>query len=87
MADSPIYRLSRHAVAKINDRKLPEEWIARALQTPLRVEKDSKNPALRHHLLPIVEFDNRVLRVVINPAEQPWVVITAYFDRGERGRR
>jgi hypothetical protein len=70
------YRLTAHAASVIAERQIPQEW----------VEADRYDPTLRHALAAIPENDGRVLRVVYNDTVRPWQVVTAYFDRKERGR-
>jgi hypothetical protein len=55
------------------------------LSAPERVEQHASDPALRHALARIPERDGRVLRVVYNASVNPPRVVTAYFDRRQRG--
>lgn len=48
--------------------------------------RDFTRPALRHALARIPERGNRVLRVVYNVDVNPPRVVTAYFDRRQRGK-
>lgn len=80
------YELSAHAVTVMVEREIPEAWVARVLSDPERTEPDASDPELRHALGRIPERDDRVLRVVYNETTRPWRVVTAYFDRGMRGR-
>ncbi len=82
----PSYRLTAHAASVIAERQIPQEWVARVLGQPMRREPDRYDPTLRHALAAIPENDGRVLRVVYNDNVRPWQVVTAYFDRKERGR-
>jgi len=86
MSAEPPYRLTDDAAHVIAERRILEEWVARALADPIRCEGDRHDRTLRHALAPIPENDGRVLRVVYNDAVRPWLVVTAYFDRKERGR-
>jgi len=79
------YRLTAHAASVIAERQIPQEWVARVLGQPMRLEADRYDPTLRHALAAIPENDGRVLRVVYNDTVRPWQVVTAYFDRKERG--
>ena len=78
------YTLSRHAQEMLARRAIRLEWLERALGDPMRTERDRMDPALEHRLAPIVEQGGRVLRVIVNPAIDPLVVVTVYFDRRER---
>jgi Domain of unknown function (DUF4258) len=87
------YTLTAHATRVITEREILLEWVARVLEwvarvldEPTRVEPDRHHPALRHALASIPEYDGRVLRVVYNETTKPWQVVTAYFDRKQRGR-
>ncbi len=84
-ADFP-YRLTAHAARVIAERDIVLEWVERALRTPARTETDRLDPALRHALAPIQERGDRILRVIYNPLREPWEIVTAYFDRTQRGK-
>lgn len=56
------------------------------LRAPQKVELDSKDPDLRHALLTITDYDNRVLRVIYNVKVTPNKVVSVYFDRKMRGK-
>ena len=79
--------LSAHAALVLAERGIPLVWIANVLVEPVRTEPDKADPALRHALAPISDYDGRVLRVVSNDTTWPWRIITAYFDRRERKGR
>jgi len=85
MPAEPSYRLTAHAVSVIAERQIRQEWVARVLGQPMRLEVDRHDPTLRHALQ---QFRKRwtVLRVIYNDSVRPWQVVTAYFDRKERGR-
>lgn len=85
LAEFP-FALTVHASRVISEREIPMAWIARVLAHPAKTEPDRDDPALRHALASISEHDDRVLRVVYNESTNPWVVITSYFDRAQRGR-
>ena len=53
---------------------------------PERIESDAYDPSLMHALASIEERDQRVLRVVYNASVDPVRVVTAYFDRRQRGK-
>ena len=80
------YTLSEHARKVIDERSIAVEWIDRCLSAPVRIEPDPADAALTHHLLPIVENDGRVLRVVYNHSAKPVHGVTAFFDRRLRGQ-
>lgn len=74
------FRLSDHAVKRIQRRKIKPEWIAAALEYPARTENDHENTNLIHALLPIPEKGFQVLRVIYNETTEPVTIVTAYFD-------
>ena len=80
------FALTAHATRVMAEREIPMAWVARVLAEPSRTEPDRSDPALRHALAPIAEHGGRVLRVVYNETTQPWIIVTAYFDRTQRGR-
>ena len=56
------------------------------MENPQLIETDPMDSELEHRLRKIDEFDNRVLRVIINPKNDPIRVITLFFDRGMRNK-
>jgi hypothetical protein len=83
---SHIFELTAHAATAIAKRRIEPEWVGRVLSGPERVEQHASDPALRHALARIPERGNRVLRVVYNVDVNPPRVVTAYFDRRQRGK-
>ncbi len=86
MIAGPSYVLTAHASKVIAERGIAQAWVERVLASPVRLESDRRDPTLRHALLSIPEHGGRVLRVIYNETVQPWEVVTAYFDRTQRGR-
>ena len=80
------YQLSQHATDSVAEREIPIEWIERVLTSPTRRMPDRRDAALEHLLGAIEEFDERVLRVVVNPTAVPVRVVTVYFDRTMKGK-
>lgn len=80
------FELTAHADAIIAEREIDAAWIERVLSSPERTETDRSDPALKHALARIAECDDRVLRVVYNASFNPPRVVTAYFDRRQRGK-
>ena len=73
------YRLSNHAVKRLSIRvEIKIEWIERTLRDPLLTKKISMDEW--HFYLNIREFNNKILKIVVNP--QTRVIVTLYFDRG-----
>ncbi|WP_271254748.1 DUF4258 domain-containing protein [Pseudanabaena sp. Chao 1811] len=80
------FELTEHAKLRISDRQISLNWIKMTLSAPQKVELDSKDPDLRHALLTITDYDNRVLRVIYNVKVIPNKVVSVYFDRKMRGK-
>ena len=51
------------------------------MKAPEQIEPDTVDAELEHHLARIAEFDNRVLRVIVNRNVAPVRVVTVFFDR------
>lgn len=82
----PGYELSEHASAVLAEREIETTWVVRVLAKPERTEPDRADPALTHALGSITERDDRVLRVLYNALVEPPRIVTAYFDRRQRGK-
>ena len=82
----PRYELTAHAAVVISERGIDLDWIERTLAEPHRTEQDRTDPALRHALRRIAAHDDRVLRVVYNASVSPPRIVTAYFDRRQKGK-
>ena len=84
--DSPNrFLLTNHASVVLRERDIPVEWVRRVLTHPHLRLPDANAPDLLHALAPIVEREDRVLRVIYNEKMDPWRVVTAYFDRAWKG--
>jgi len=74
------YRLSRHAVDVMAARAIKEKWVKDTVKNPsLKIIKSPNEVQL---FSTINEYENRCLKVVLNPISM--VVITVYFDRNKR---
>ena len=80
------YTLSAHAETTTRERNIRAEWIALTLSAPTATESDPDDPTLTHALRVIPEFGGCVLRVIYNRTKQPSNVVTAFFDRGMKGK-
>ena len=76
---------SDHAVIRIAERKIPVEWVERAVDVPELRVKDPIDPDIELFFLRIPEQGNRALRVVVNTHVVPWRVVSVYFDRTMEG--
>ena len=80
------YTVTEHARDAMAKRGIRVEWLERTLAAPQLREPDKMDSDLEHRLGVIADFGNRVLRVIVNIRVNPERVITAYFDRGMRGK-
>ncbi|MEP6663013.1 MAG: DUF4258 domain-containing protein [Verrucomicrobiota bacterium] len=78
--------MCQHAKDVLAEREIPVAWLERILNSPMKTEPDRDDAELEHHLGPIAEHGNRILRVVINKHANPVRVVTIYFDRAMKGK-
>ncbi|MCD6129966.1 MAG: DUF4258 domain-containing protein [Deltaproteobacteria bacterium] len=71
------YRLSTHALDRLEDREIKIDWIEKTILNPDMVKTVSD--AEVHHFKLIEEFESRFLKVVLNPEKE--VIVTFHFDR------
>ncbi|MFP4077004.1 MAG: DUF4258 domain-containing protein [Halochromatium sp.] len=74
------FMLTEHARKRCMQRRIPEAWIAQALNNPLRIEDDPDDYRLVQVVWPVPERGFRLLRVIYNDTRDPVAVVTAYFD-------
>jgi len=80
------YELTAHAADVIAEREIDITWVVRVITKPEQTVLDRSDPGLKHAMGRIAERDNRILRVVYNALVDPPRIVTAYFDRGQRGK-
>jgi hypothetical protein len=80
------YELSEHAKDVLDEREIPLAWLEQALDLPEKTEIDLLDDELEHRLCRINEYENRVLRVILNTTTKPPRVVTVYFDRAMRDK-
>lgn len=80
------YELTQHAKDMLQERGIALEWLEQVVDNPVTTHPDLADDALEHRLGKIAEFNNRVLRVIVNIKVKPTRVITAYFDRTMKGK-
>lgn len=80
------FTLSAHASTTIRERQIQLPWIEQTLSCPMQIEVDADDPQLTHALRVIPEFSDRVLRAIYNHTQYPPHVVTAFFDRGMKGK-
>lgn len=78
------FRLSVHALDVAEERRIPVEWISRAVESADSV--DLRTDGTTHYLKSIMEHGDRVLRVVVSTDAVPPIVVTVFFDRRMKGR-
>jgi uncharacterized protein DUF4258 len=75
------YELTQHARDVIEEREISIDWLERVLTSPTLIEADATDPALESRFAKIMEYGDRVLRVVVNIHVVPERVVSVYFDR------
>ena len=82
----PAFELTRHARDVMREREIPLEWVERAFSRAELVEVSGANLLQEKRFCRILEFGNRVLRVVVNTAFVPPRVVSVFFDRKMKGK-
>lgn len=77
------YEFTIHSFDMLEEREIPEKWIFDTLKFPDRIEYCEDNTV--HYIKTILEFGNRYMRVVVNPATKPKKIVTFFFDRRIKG--
>ena len=75
---------TRHARTVMEERSIPEEWVAMTIARPDHLEPDPAQKGAFRAFLRIPAFGNRVLRVVYYEEPDTCRVTTVFFDRGAR---
>jgi len=75
------YKLTQHAADALEKRQIPKEWMEQVLMEPEWTEPDAIDGDLQHRLGRIADFQDCVLRVIVNPRVTPLRIVTVYFDR------
>jgi len=68
-----------HARDMLVERRIPEEWVVRAVEAPVRTEGHEQGTT--HYLAKVPERGGWVLRVVVNTSVRPPTVVTVFLDR------
>jgi hypothetical protein len=76
---------TKHAKEMLSERNIAEEWVWRTISSPDTQELGSDNNL--HFAKVIVEKDDRVLHVVVNPHIAPQRIVTLFFDRRLRSKK
>jgi uncharacterized DUF497 family protein len=80
------YVLTPHAQHVLAERKIPFEWVERALSQPTLILPSITDPVVESRFAVIPEYGGRVLRVVVNKETSPERVVSVYFDRSMKGK-
>ena len=80
------YELTKHAQRVLEEREIPLEWLERALVAPDLTMPDPNDSLLERCFRCIPEYDNRILRVVVNKSVVPHRIVSVFFDRTMKGR-
>ncbi len=75
------FSLTVHAAQMAKERGIKEEWISFVLRDPGVTKPDERDGNLTCVFRRIPEAGNRMLRLVIDSAQNPPRVITLFFDR------
>jgi hypothetical protein len=70
---------SQHANNVAQERRIPEDWAFRAIESPDRSE--IADDGLWHYVKAIPEHGGRFLRVIVNRNVSPNRIVTLFFDR------
>lgn len=74
------YDFSIHALDVMNNRNIQKDWVLFTIKNYTRKDENSNN---EHWYFSIIEeYENRCLKVVVNPIRK--IIITTFFDRGMR---
>jgi len=73
------HHFSAHALVVLRERAIRGESVAAAIATPDQQLPQSDGTV--HYLKRIDAFAGRWLRVVVNPAPNPPLIVTLFFDR------
>lgn len=80
------YELMKHAHDVLDEREIKVEWMERVLANPVLIQRSVTQPQLENRFANIAEFDDRVLRGVVNTEVAPERVVSIYFDRRMKGK-
>ena len=76
---TPPVRWTEHALASLIDRGIPRDAADAAIERPQRIESQGGTREVRMRRFHDAALDQAMLqRVVLEMAEQEWIVITAY---------
>lgn len=74
-----------HAEQMLLERGIEKAWAE--LTVAQSQDREERGDGTVHYLKAIPERGDRILRVIINPQEDPPLVVTAFFDRRLTGSK
>ena len=73
------YIYSKHSLEQIVEREIDKSWVEDTLSNPDDIIEIDENEV--HFIKKIIDYNNRYLRVIVNPKKEPITIITLFFDR------
>lgn len=73
---------TEHAQDMLKERNIKESWVWDVIKYPTK--KTIEDDGNLHYLGTVQEYENKVLRVVVNGNCKPKKVVTIFFDRRVR---
>lgn len=80
------FLLTKHAIHVMQERSISLEWVKKVIRNPIYIEECLDAPDLERRYGMIAERDHRVVRVVVNKASLPLLVVSVYFGRSKKGK-
>ena len=80
------FELTKHAQKVMAEREIPLAWVERTYHQPELCQPDENDATVERRFRKIPEYDDRVLRVVVNTTVEPNRVVSVYFDRQMKGK-
>jgi hypothetical protein len=77
------YTFSKHALDMMEERNISEDWVWRVLNESQNTFTSEDGNL--HFTKSILEKENRILHVVVNPNVSSKRIVTLFFDRRLRG--
>ncbi len=80
------YTLTKHARKVLEEREILLEWMEQTLFAPELILPEAGDNSVERCFRRFPEFNNRVLRVVVNRAVDPCRIVSVFFDRQMKGK-
>lgn len=77
---------TKHAIERLEQRRIEKAWVERVLDNPDWVEPDPKNEKVRRAYGRVEEANRMILRVVYTDVRRGRLIITQFFDDGAERR-